>query len=526
MSWDYVIVGSGFGGAVSACRLAAAGMKVLVLERGRRWTPEEFPRDAEDAWVWDQDAPERCNGWIDLRIMDQMWVAQGSGVGGGSLIYANISIDAPETAFNSGWPSAITLKVLRPYYDMAADMLKPARVPENQWTERFKLMRDAAAAIGEEARVRALELAVTFDPEWTYQKENARDPSHSKSWINAQGKTQGTCVHLGLCDIGCPVGAKNTLDLNYLAAAESAGATIQPCSMVSHVSSLGSTWRVHYDHIDAASCTREPAYVDAKRVILAAGSLGSTELLLRCRDEFRTLTRLSSHLGRGWSSNGDFLTPAIYRDRLVNASEGPTITGAIDFLDGSDKGARYFVEDGGFPNLLEHYINKRLGSASMLAAFALRRLKRMQKGALQDHIMPWFGQAIDGADGKLYLGRSWLRPWRRRLKLDWNPDRSVLGIQGMADMHVKLTEASGGKPLPPLAWKYLRTLITPHPLGGCNMAASAAGGVVDDRCRVFGHDGLYVMDGSVIPRPIGLNPSKTIAAVTERAVERLCTAVP
>lgn len=522
MSYDYVIVGSGFGGAVSACRLAACGKKVLVLERGRRWTPEEFPRDAKGAWVWDQDAPERCNGWIDLRMMDQMWVAQGAGVGGGSLIYANISIDAPEAVFQSGWPSPITLAALRPYYDMVAAMLKPARVPANQWTERFKLMRDAAIAIGAKDRLRELELAVTFDPKWTYRKKNARDPAHSKEWINAQGKKQGTCVHLGLCDIGCPVGAKNTLDLNYLAAAESAGAIVQPNSLVSHVSSLGSTWRVHYDHIDAGARTRETAYVDAKRVILAAGSLGSTELLLRCRDEFRTLARLSPALGRGWSSNGDFLTPAIYKDRLVNPSEGPTISGAIDFLDGSRGGARYFVEDGGFPNLLEYYVESRLRSASIFAAFALRGLKRLQKGSLRDHIMPWFGQAIDGADGKLYLGRSRLRPWRRRLKLDWNPDRSVQSVQGMADMHVELSQATGGKPLPPLLWKYLRALITPHPLGGCNMAAAPAAGVVDDQCRVFGHDGLFVMDGSTIPRPIGLNPSKTIAAIAERAVERLC----
>ncbi|HYN46983.1 MAG TPA: GMC family oxidoreductase, partial [Allosphingosinicella sp.] len=259
-----------------------------------------------------------------------------------------------------------------------------------------------------------------------------------------------------------------------------------------------------------------------KQVILAAGSLGSTELLLRCRDQYRTLARLSPALGRGWTSNGDFLTPAIYKNRAVNASEGPTISGAIDFLDGSQNGARYFVEDGGFPNLLEYYIDARLRSASVFAALALRRLKKLQKGSLRDHIMPWFGQAIDGADGRLYLGRSWMRPWRRRLKLDWNPERSVLGVQGMADMHVKLTEATGGKALPPLFWKYLRALVTPHPLGGCNMAASPAGGVVDDECRVFGHDGLYVMDGAAIPRPIGLNPSKTIAAVAERAVEKLC----
>jgi len=522
MTYDFVIVGSGFGGAVSACRLSAAGKKVLVLERGRRWKPEEFPRGAGDAWVWDAAEPERCNGWIDLRIMDQMWVAQGAGVGGGSLIYANISIDAPEAVFASGWPSAITHATLAPYYEMAADMLKPARVPDNQQTERFKLMRDAAAAVGASDRLRKLDLAVTFDPEWNYQLPDPHNLSHSKKWVNAQGKEQGTCVHLGLCDIGCPAGAKNTLDLNYLAAAERSGATIQPLSLVSHVSNLGSSWRVHYDHIGGG--TREPAFVDAKRVILAAGSLGSTEILLRCRDEFRTLSRLPPALGHGWSSNGDFLTPAIYKDRKVSASAGPTITGAIDFLDGEDgtnTGARYFVEDGGFPNLLAYYIDSRLGKASFFVSGALRQLKKMQGESLREHIMPWFGQAIDGADGRLYLGRSWLPPWRRRLKLDWNPERSVKSVQGMADMHVKLSRATGGVPIPVLGWKYLRSLITPHPLGGCNMAMGGAAGVVDDQCRVFDHDGLYVMDGSVVPRPIGLNPSKTIAAIAERATEIL-----
>ena len=408
MSWDYVIVGSGFGGAVSACRLAAAGMKVLVLERGRRWTPEEFPRDAEDAWVWNQDAPEHCDGWIDLRIMDQMWVAQGSGVGGGSLIYANISIDAPEQVFHSGWPSAITLKALRPYYDMAADMLKPARVPENQWTERFKLMRDAADAIGEKERVRALELAVTFDPEWTYQKENARDPVHSKEWTNAQGKKQGTCVHLGLCDIGCPVGAKNTLDLNYLAAAESAGATIQthlawsPTSPASarpgaSITTISTSRRVH---AGAGLCRRKAGH---PRRRLARLDRDIAALPRRVSDPYPPLFPSGPRLEleRRFPDAGHLQGPPGQCERRPDHHRRHRLPRRQP-----TRRARYFVEDGGFPNLLEHYINKRLGSASMLAAFALRRLKRMQKGSLADHIMPWFGQAIDGADGKLYLGRS------------------------------------------------------------------------------------------------------------------------
>ena len=508
---DYLIIGSGFGGSVAACRLARRGHQVLVLERGRRWEPKDFPRNYGDAWLWSHRRPEHCNGWIDMRVMDQMTVVQGAGVGGGSLIYANISIDAEPEAFESGWPSAISYEELKPHYERVAEMLKPARLPDNQLTERLKLMREAATAIGEKKRFRKLELAVTFDPDWTYDSEDAFDPAKARTFVNEHGRVQGMCRHLGLCDIGCPIGAKNTLDFNYLAAAETAGAVIEPLSLVSHISNLGSAWRVHYDRLEGGR--REPAFADAKRVIIAAGSLGSTEILLRSRDQYKTLSRLPRALGRGWSSNGDFLTPAYYPDRRIAPAEGPTIASAIDFLDGAEDGARFFVEDGGFPNVL----TRLLGLSGTSRAWRLARRLRYAP----DHIMPWFGQAYDGGDGKLYLGRSLLEPWRRCLKMDWNPKRSVRGVQGLADMHVKLSEATGGKPLPTWTWKYLRSLVTPHPLGGCNMSMGAAAGVVDDQCRVHGHPGLYIMDGSVIPRPIGLNPSKTIAAVAERAVSKL-----
>jgi cholesterol oxidase len=511
MSHDFVIIGSGFGGAVAACRLAARGFDVLVLERGRRWLPHEFPRHYGDAWLWNHRRPEHCHGWIDLRLFDQMTVIQGAGVGGGSLIYANISIDAEPIAFDSGWPTAIRYEELKPYYERVAEMLKPEQLPDNQLTERFRLMRDAAKAVGEGKRFRKLDLAVSFDPEWSYSDKDRFDLSATRTFTNAHGKIQGKCRHLGLCDIGCPIGAKNTLDFNYLAAAEASGAVIQPLSLVSHVSSLGSSWRVHYERLEDGR--REAAFVDAKQVIVAAGSIGSTEILLRCRDEFRTLPRLSRALGHGWSSNGDFLTPAFYPKRRVAPTEGPTITAAIDFLDGSQDGARFFVEDGGFPNVLPRLLGL---TNPIAAALVLRRFR-----TAPDQIMPWFGQACEGDDGRLYLGRRWLAPWRRKLKMDWNPVRSIKGIQGLADMHVKLSKATGGKPLPVWTWRYLHSLVTPHPLGGCRMASAAAAGVVDERCQVHGHPGLYVMDGSVIPRPLGLNPSKTIAAIAERAVDIL-----
>ena len=168
-NWDAIVIGSGFGGAVSACRLAEKGLaKILVLERGRRWEPDHYPRRQSNAWLWDQNAPELLNGWIDLRIFDDMIVAQGAGVGGGSLIYANVSVEAKPEAFRSGWPEEITYQELEPYYERAGKMLKVRTIPETQLTRRYELMRDAAHAIGEGARFRPVPLAVTFDDDWRY----------------------------------------------------------------------------------------------------------------------------------------------------------------------------------------------------------------------------------------------------------------------------------------------------------------------------------------------------------------------
>lgn len=526
LDFDAVIIGSGFGGSVSACRLAQAGQKVLVLERGRRWTPETYPREPNDPWLWNQDHPEHLNGWADLRTFADMWVAAGAGVGGGSLIYASVSVEAkPEVFDDPRWPQGLNYARLKPYYDRVAGMLDVQTLPDNQLNPRFHLMKEAAEANGWGDRFHKVPLAVRFDPAYDPNRPDPRGDQHTVYSNNPQGRQQGTCVHCGNCDIGCQVHAKNTLDLNYLAEAENHGAEIRPLHLVHAVEPLdrdgSGGWRVRFDRI--ADGERHPGSVTAQRVILAAGSIGSTELLLRSRDQYGTLHGLSPRLGHGWAFNGDFVTPTFYADRKLSPSHGPTISCAIDLLDGKVDGAALFIEDGGVPNMTGNFIRQRMKKPGW------GKLRGFWKGLGQvtdaddplDGMMPWFGQAVDAADGQLYLGRPWYAPWRRTLKMHWDYRASEAVVDAMVKTHERLSEATGGKAFIPPTWTVLKNLITPHPLGGCNMADSHERGVVDGHGRVHGYQHLYVMDGSTLPRAIGLNPSRTIAALAERNVEYL-----
>jgi cholesterol oxidase len=523
MDFDVIVIGSGFGGAISGCRLAEAGYKVLILERGRRWDKTSYPRAIEDMWLWNHDHPEREHGWLDLRMFPHMAVAQGAAVGGGSLIYANISCEAPAAVFARGWPEEVTYADLKPHYDSVAKFMNVQPVPANQWTARMRLMKEAADKSGAGERFKQLELAVSFDPNWTYDLPDRHDFKHSVRFKNAQGVEQGTCVHLGNCDIGCDVDARNTLDLNYIAWAENSyHAEVRELHLVTDVQPMDGGYQVSYDRI--ADGARSPGSQTARIVIVAAGSLGSTELLLRCRELNRSLPDISAFLGSNWSSNGDFLTPAFYGTRAVDPSVGPTITCAIDFLDRSQDGQSFWIEDGGFPNLLNDYINKLDSSAKNAEAkLFLDSVRHLWAGAEPfKNVMPWFAQGVDAANGTLSL-RPALLTRKPCLHLDWDIERSKPVIEAIIAMHLKLSAATGGHPTVPLTWSLLHGLVTPHPLGGCGMGDSPLRGVVDHAGEVFGYHNLYVIDGAIIPEALGVNPSRTIGALAERAASIIKT---
>ena len=569
--YDVVVIGSGFGGAVTAYRLAAAHYSVLVLERGHRWGPNKgrrdelnqagdvrddevvnFPRTAKDPWFWDHKHPEQSHGWLDFRDFPYMDVILGSGVGGGSLIYANVSIEAEEKTFDEGWPDEIKLSELRRYYDKVTAMLELAKVPQHQWSERVKLMSEGARNSGREKRFEPVDVAVRFDPYLKYESSQRPDPKWSQRGKNASDAWQGTCAHLANCDIGCDVGAKNTLDKNYLFRAEQQhGAKIWPRRLVRCITPEGSGYRVQFDEIVGGGF--KAGSVSGRLVIVAAGSLGSTELLLRCKEQYRTLPNVSGFLGKHWSSNGDFLTPAFHFFRkTIYPGRGITIAGSVNFLDGhpDDRGKSYeerrkfIIEDGGFPyqavggiigallrnrglkvSLLHKLLQAlgRLLAAGYSALHWISRLPflRLLKPVFEwldpiNHVMPWFAQGKDAADGTLSLKDG-------ELHLEWPWEYSKAVIDAIHDTHRKLAYSTKGWVVlaPPITWTVFHSLITPHPLGGCNMGSDATKGVVNHKGEVFGYRRLYVADGAIVPEALGLNPSKTIAALAERIAENI-----
>lgn len=522
-TFDAIVVGSGFGGSILACRLVERGMSVLLLERGRRWTPATYPREPGDPWLYDVRKPHKQHGWLDLRAFKRMTVAQSAGVGGGSLAYSSVHLEAHPALFASGWPAEVTYNELKPYYDRVAKALNLQTLPDGQLTARLKLARDAAAALGAEDRFSKAPLAVSFDPEWHYDLESPFDRRHSRSFTNVHGHEQGTCIHLGNCDIGCDVRAKNGLDVTYLAGAERLGCDVRPLHIARRIEPEGGGYRVTFDRLDGNELV--PGDAAAARVFVAAGSLGSTELLLRARDEFKTLPRLSQALGHGWSPNANVLSMARYRDSpRVQQSVGPTITSVIDFMEGDGSGERFVIEDDGFPSLLLNAVRAVArgggGEEPSEGSLAHRLAERLEEAVIGKEgprgLMLWLGAGVDAGNGRLRLDRSWLPPFSHTLELEWNPDTSAGVIDRIQDVHREMTEATGGKPGANLGWDVFKHLLTLHPLGGCRMASTPEEGVVDHLGRVFGYQNLYVVDGAIVPAPIGGNPSHTIAALAER----------
>ncbi len=548
--FDVVVVGSGFGASASTCRLAQAGRSVLVLERGRSYPPGSFPRSPRGvaANLWDPSAG--LYGMFDIWAFRGIESVVSSGLGGGSLIYANVMLrkdpawfvdDAPDRPPRP-WP--VTYADLEPYYEAAEAMMGVQRYPFDvapySSTAKTRATRYAAEVLGLDWQLPPL--AVSFaspgQPPVPGQPLAEEHP-------NLHGKARTTCSLCGECDVGCNSGAKNTLDYTYLSRAADAGAQIRTLCEVRRIDRHGSPggYRVGYLQRDPDSQGPPRAVaVTADRLIIGAGTFGSTYLLLRNRAAFPAL---GPALGTRFSGNGDLLTFLLHSHRTVEQTAvprpldpefGPVITSAIrmpDTLDGHGPAGRgFYIEDGGNPAFLDWMV--QAGDApSMtvrLGRFAARRLWSHLRGRplsnVSGDISGLFGDGIASATALpvLAMGRDipngTMRLRDGNLELDW----ATSGSSAYFDrVEATLREIAGvlraGLANTPL-WLFKR-VITVHPLGGVPMGASPDCGVVDQWGESFAYPGLHVVDGSVMPGPVGANPSLTIAAFAERAAAHI-----
>lgn len=516
--FDAVVIGSGFGGAVSALRLAEGGYRVVVLERGRRWQRDNYPSVSQRDWLWNESSPARNNGWLDIRLHGNIGTVAGAGVGGGSLHFANVVIDAHEDFFKAGWPPEINFQVLAPYYQKVSDVLHPRRIPSNQQSNRTKLLKEAALLAGFAAQYDEVDLNIKFDDNYSYDASRVPRAEDSVMTPNADGIPQGFCVHLGACVLGCPVEARNTLALNYIPRAEKHGAEVRPLHIVRNIEPIAGGYRVHFDRIENEELKR--GSVTGRIVVVSAGSIGSTELLLRCQKQHKSLPNLGKMLGSRWCTNANYLSPA-FHNRKVYPSRGPTISAGIRFFgDNNYKGSRFMIEDGGVPDLLMQYkenLKNPSGDALQFAA-ALASLYRGLSQQPFDNLMPWFAQGRDEPVGKFKVEKKffgWFGDYV--LRLSWSRSGARKVLDHIQEVHRLLAEKTGSQ----FIIQNKDAFITPHPLGGCPLASKAEEGVVNHLGESFAYRNLYVADGSIMPAPVGHNPSKTIAALSERIVESI-----
>jgi cholesterol oxidase len=554
--FDAVIVGSGFGGSVMAYRLAEAGRRVCLLERGKSYPPGSFPRSphamARNFW----DPSEGLYGMFNIWSFRGLGAVVSSGLGGGSLIYANVLLRKDERWFvtedlaNGGyeyWP--VTRADLEPHYDRAERMLNgqvyPFEHPPYDATSKTSAFKAAAEQLGHEWILPKLAVTFANDGEAPIPGEPIRE-EHP----NMHGRTRYTCRLVGECDIGCNYGAKNTLDYNYLSEAKRLGADIRSRCEVRAFEPRDGGYAVHYVEHDPAregvrTETRDGSALPlhtltADRLILAAGTLGTTFLLLKNQKAF---PNLSARLGSRFGGNGDLLTFALKSSqgsggsrvpRVIDPGRGPVITSAIrvpDEVDGGE-GRGFYVEDAGYPEFVNWILQATQGPgalfrwrrvAARLVWGLLRRepetdlsaeiAELLSDTALSAGSLPLLGMGRDIPDGRMTLRDG-------KLDVDWRKGKSGPFFDRLRNVSEDIAHALGAKFVANPTW-YLGRLITVHPLGGCPMGRNEDEGVVDPYGSVFNYPGLTIADGSVMPGPVGPNPSLTIAALADRFADRI-----
>ncbi len=524
--WDFVIIGSGFGGSVSAMRLTEKGYSVLVLEKGKRYEDRDFARTNLQFWKYLWMPALRAFGILEISLFKGAMVLHGVGVGGGSLGYACV-LEVPSEATFATPPWQYPLpwgEVLRPYYAIARRMLGVARTPRLWHAD--ELLRQIAQARGQGATFRPTDVGIYFGK----PGEAVPDP-----FFEGQGPPRSGCIFCGGCMVGCRHNAKNTLPKNYLYFAEKHGARILPESEVIDVRPLqdaadGARYEVVFRRSTAWLPFGTKKSVRARNVIFAAGVLGTLRLLLTLRDVRKSLPRLSPRLGEHVRTNSEALLGVTARDGRVNYSEGIAISSIFNADEVTRIEPVRYPEGSDLMRILAAPLISQEGPVLVRLLLSLWEWLRHPMDALRAYVLPGWARrstillVMQHVDNRMHLrlGRSLFTLWRRGLVAEPDRERPVQArIEVGHEIARDLAQRVGGFPAGSVGENLLNLPTTAHILGGCPIGRTADEGVVDEQFRVHNYPGLYVVDGSIMPGNPGVNPSLTIAALAEYAMSKI-----
>jgi cholesterol oxidase len=508
--YDYIVIGSGFGGSVAACRLAEKGYSVAVVEMGKRWKPEDFPKTTWSLrrWLWRPRLG--LYGFYNMRPFRHVMILCGNAVGGGSITYANTLLSPPDSVWREGsWRGLADWEREMPaHFATARKMLG---VTKNQILgDADTVLEQMAVAQGIGDSFYKTDVAVYFG--------DGPGKKHPDPFFGGDGPERTGCVGCGGCMVGCRFGAKNTLDLNYLYFAEKRGAQVLAETRVTELVPVEAGFEVTIES-STARVFKDRKTLRAKHVVVAASALGSMDLLMRNR---HNLPKLSAKLGDDVRTNAESLIGVRFPGNRFDMSKGIAIGSGI-YLDrfthieatrysaGSDVLgllATLLVDGRGFARIL-----KWIGAAFRHPIKFARAAWPF--GFARQTLILLVMQTID-ATLKFRLERRWWWPFGTNLASEGT--RIPTNIPQANAFATKAAEQLGGIPITSNVEILFDLPMTAHCIGGCVMGTDPEHGVIDAQHRVFGYPNLYVIDGSAVGANLGVNPSLTITALAERAM--------
>ena len=516
MEYDFIIMGSGFGGSVSALRLVRKGYRVLVVEQGRRFTEKDFPKRNWNLkkWLWVPGL--RFYGFFRIALFRHITVLAGTGVGGGSLVYAN-TLPVPQTDFfkSGSWKNLLDWETeLAPYYTTAKEMLGVA--PNPKFGPGDFALGKLAEMIGKKDQFSATEVAVFFgEPE-----VNVTDP-----YFNGSGPDREGCRFCGGCMVGCRYNAKNTLDKNYLYLAEQEGATIMDSSRVTRIVPIGNHGNQGYDIIIKRTGGFRKIKLHTRSFIFSGGVLGSVPLLLKLKKT--TLPDLSDLTGAHLRTNNEALIGVFSRDKTKKFSEGIAIGSIVHTDEFSHLEPVRYSSGSGFWRLLMAPMISGKTMVGRMLKIIFDLIRHPMTNARVYFTWHWADHTqillfMQTRDSTLNLKRGFFGV-RTGVEHGSAPSAFIPEAQDLAKRYAKIIN---GKPMVLPTESLFGIPTTAHILGGACMGHSRETGVIDSNHRVFGYQNLYVVDGSAISANPGVNPSLTITALAERAMDQIAEKVP